>query len=61
MPGSQIAVRGFVDHLGQRFGDLLLGILDILQFVKKQIIHRANVFGKNTDGNVSVGSKTELP
>src|SRR5213592_1704002 len=33
------SVGRLVDHLGQRLGDLLLGIVDIVQAVQQQVIH----------------------
>ena len=42
-PGDQIAVGGFFDHLGQRFNDLLLGVVDVLKTMKQQILHGFDV------------------
>jgi hypothetical protein len=41
----QIGIRGLVDHLRQRLGDLLLRV--ILQAVQQEIVKRFNVFCKN--------------
>ena len=40
----QVAVGGLLDHLRQRLGDLLLGVIDILQAMQQQVVHRLDVF-----------------
>src|SRR5262249_50076678 len=39
-----------LDHVGQRFHDLLLGVIDIAQRVHEQIIERLDISGKQTHG-----------
>jgi hypothetical protein len=34
----QIAAAGGLDHLGQRFGDLLLAAVEVLQLVDKKVV-----------------------
>jgi hypothetical protein len=40
----KVAVGRLVDHLGQCFGDLLLGVIDVLQPMQQQLVHRFDVF-----------------
>ena len=47
-PGDQIAVGRFFDHLGQRFDDLLLGVVDVLKTMKQQILHGFDVLGEKS-------------
>ena len=44
----QIAVGRLIDHLRQRLGDLLLGVIDVLQTVQQQVVHRLDVFRKQS-------------
>jgi hypothetical protein len=39
----EIAIGRLVDHLRQRLGDLLLGIIYVLQPMQQQIVHRLDV------------------
>src|SRR3979490_1279383 len=41
--GDEVTVGRLVDHLGQRFDDLLFGIVDVLQTMDQQVFHRFNV------------------
>ena len=50
-PG-QIAVGGLIDHLRQRLNDLMLGVIDVLKTVQKQIFHRFDVFRENSHLNL---------
>ena len=43
---GQIAVCRLVDQLGERFNDLVLGVVDVLQAVQKQVVHRFDVFAE---------------
>ena len=44
----KIAICRLVDHLRQRLGDLLLGVIDILQTVQHQVVHCFDVFRKQS-------------
>jgi hypothetical protein len=45
-PLGQIAISRFIDQLRQRFNDLVLGVIDVLETVQQKVIHRFDVFGK---------------
>jgi hypothetical protein len=45
-PGLEVAVGDLADHVGQRFQDLLLGVIDVLKLVHVEIIHGLDVSGK---------------
>jgi hypothetical protein len=45
-PLAQIAVRGLLDQFGKRFNDLVLGVVDVLQAVEEQVVHRLDVFAE---------------
>ena len=47
-PGDQVAVGRFFDHLGQRFNDLLLGVVDVLQTMDQQVLHGFDVLGEDS-------------
>jgi hypothetical protein len=47
---AQVPVGGLIDHLGQRFHDLVLGIENILQAVHEKIVHRLDVFAEEAHG-----------
>ena len=47
-PRDQVAVGRLLDHLGQRFNDLLLGVIDVLQTVDQQVLHRFYVLGEES-------------
>ena len=40
----QLRISRLLDHLRQRFHDLLFGIVDVLQLVHEQVVHRLDVF-----------------
>jgi hypothetical protein len=44
--GREVAVGCLVDHLRQRLGDLVLGIIDILQAMQQHVVHCFDVFRK---------------
>jgi NTP pyrophosphatase (non-canonical NTP hydrolase) len=44
----EIAVGRLVDHLGQRLGDLLFGVIDVLQLMEEQIVHRLDVLAEDS-------------
>jgi hypothetical protein len=46
----QVAVGRFFDHVGERLQYQLFGIVDVLQHVQEQIVHRLDVFRKQTHG-----------
>jgi hypothetical protein len=50
--GDQIAVGGLLDHLGERFDNLLLGVIDVLKAMKQQILHGFDVFGKKSHSSL---------
>src|ERR1700733_920313 len=41
--GLKTSVRRFVDHFRQRFLNLLLRVIDVLQLMEKKVLHRVNV------------------
>src|SRR6202167_5847651 len=41
--GLKTSVRRFVDHFRQRLLNLLLRVIDVLQLMEKQVLHRTNV------------------
>jgi hypothetical protein len=45
---DEIAVGGLFDHLGQRFDDLLLGVIDVLKTMDQQIFHGFYVLGEES-------------
>ena len=47
-PSDQVTVGRLLDHLGQRFDDLLLSIIDVLQTMDQQILHRLYVLGEDS-------------
>jgi hypothetical protein len=42
----ELRIAGFFDHVGQRFHDLILGVINILQGVYEQVVHIFDVFGE---------------
>jgi hypothetical protein len=36
------------DHLGQGFNDLLFGVVDVLQTMDQQVLHRFNILGEDS-------------
>ena len=44
----QLRIACRLDHLGQRFHDLVLGVIDVLQGVQEEIIHRFDIFAKES-------------
>src|SRR5690606_9862509 len=42
----QLSIRRLLDHVRQRFLDLLLGVIDVLQRMNEQVLHRLDVIGK---------------
>ena len=50
--GGEITVGGLLDHLRQRPGDLLLGIIDVLQAVHEHVFHGCDVFGEKSHLNL---------
>src|SRR3954447_23975063 len=55
----KIAVGRQVNHLRQRLGDLLFGVIHILQPVQQQIVHRLDVFRKQS--HVFLHEKSQNP
>src|SRR4051794_255215 len=45
-PRDEVPVGGLIDHLGERFEDLLLRIVDVLQTMNEQVLHRFYVLRK---------------
>jgi hypothetical protein len=45
---GQFPVGRLLDHVRQRFHDLIFGVVDVLQDVQEKVIHRFDVFGKQT-------------
>jgi hypothetical protein len=52
--------RRLGDHVGQCADDTLLGIVDVLQLMDEQIVHRPNVLGKETHDHASLRSRVCL-
>jgi hypothetical protein len=46
--GDQVMVGRLLDHFGQRFNDLLLGVIDVLQTMEQQVLHRFYVLGEDS-------------
>ncbi len=46
----ELRVRRLLDHLRQRLGDLVLGVVDVLQCVHEQVIHRLDVRREQAHG-----------
>ena len=44
----ELRVGRLLDHLRQRFHDLLLGVVDVLQLMHEQVVHGLDVFGKQS-------------
>ena len=47
-PGDEVAVGRLFDHLGKRFDDLLLSVIDVLQTMDQQVFHRFYVLGEDS-------------
>jgi len=60
-PRDQIAIGCFFDHLGKRFEDLLLGIIDVLKTMEQQVLHRFDVFGKKSHCSLLFGESNGTP
>jgi hypothetical protein len=45
-PLAQFAIGGLVDQTRERSHNLVLGIIDVLQAMEQQIIHRLDIFRK---------------
>ena len=46
----QLRIGALPDHLGQRLRDLLLGVVDVLQLMHEQVVHRLDVFAEQSHG-----------
>jgi hypothetical protein len=45
--GLQIGVGRHVGHFRNRLGELLLGVIDVLQLMEKHVFHGFDVFGED--------------
>ena len=50
-PCLSCAIGRLLDHVGQRLHDLVLGVVDVLQRVDEQIVHRLDVLGEEAHGD----------
>ena len=39
----ELGIRRLLDHVGQRLLDLVLGVVDVLQRMQKQVFHRRDI------------------
>ena len=46
----ELRIGGLLDHVGQGFHDLVFGVVDVLQRVNEQIVHRLDVCGEQAHG-----------
>jgi hypothetical protein len=44
----KLLVGGLFGHFRQRFDELLLGVIDVLQLMHEQVVHGFDVFGKES-------------
>jgi hypothetical protein len=49
-PFRQVSVGGLFDELGQRFNDLIFGIIDVFEAMEQKIIHRLDILGEQSHG-----------
>jgi hypothetical protein len=47
----QLGVARVLDHIGQGFNDLVLGVVDVLQRVQEQVVHCLDVFPEQSHGD----------
>ena len=47
----ELGILRVLDHVGQGFNDLVLGIVDVLQRVQEQVVHRLDVFAEQSHGD----------
>src|SRR4051794_9732780 len=62
--GHEIAIRRFLDHLGQRFRNLLLRVIDVLEAVKEQVLHGFDVLSEQShlcSSSLLLNANTHLP
>src|SRR6185436_12998399 len=57
---AEIAIGCLVDHLGQRFYDLMFCVIDVLQAMNEQVVHCLNVLGEETHGSSLACLRPEL-
>src|ERR1700677_2168027 len=55
--GLELGRTRLGDHVGQCADDALLRIVDVLQLVDEQVIHRCDVLGKKTHAHDSLRSR----
>jgi hypothetical protein len=48
----ELRIVRLLDHLGQRFGDLLLRVINVAQRVHEQIVHALDVLAEQAHGGV---------
>ena len=51
----QLRIARLLDHLRQRLGDLLFGVVDVLQRMDEQIVQRFDILRKKTHGAIPSG------
>jgi hypothetical protein len=45
--GLQVRIGRHIGHFGDRFRELLLGVIDVFELMQEEIFHRFDVFGED--------------
>src|SRR4051812_14833951 len=58
---GEVAVGGLLDQLRQRFHDLILGVINVLEAMQKQIFHGLDVLGEKAHRSILLKRVRRVP